>query len=239
MGLEAVYGGLDLALTRDYTALTLAEVWRRPRADAPLPPPPSRAEDVEQETVYKVQYLDRLPHGLTWKEQAAFIAKILKAVRAKLIAERAGGFGGEPRIPPRTLFIDATGLGSPRMEVIREALNGTPEARDVDTFPVVFLHGQREYNWETHTVGKTFLFRRLTALMATGRLELPARHPMAPVLLDEINRFRFTIDRDGHETLSGEATAHDDILVSLALATMEDMTWVGRSIPFHAFGWQS
>jgi hypothetical protein len=206
------------------------------RTDVPLPTPPYRSEDVEQETAYTVQYLDRLPHGLTWREQAAFIAKLLAAVRAKLIAERAGGFG-ELRIPPRTLFIDATGLGSPMMEVIREALNDTPETRDVNTHPVVFLHGQREYNWDTHTVGKTFLFRRLTALMATGRLELPARHPMAPVLLDEINRFRFTIDRDGHETLSGEASAHDDMLVSVALATMVDMTWVGRSIRFSAPYW--
>ena len=231
MELVAIHAGVDLAKSVDYTALTLAEVWHRPRADAPPPRPPYRAEDVAMETLYRVQHIERFPHGMAWKAQAAAIAALLSAVQAQLLVQYVSR-------KPRDLYIDATGLGSPMMEVIREALDDHEETRDVSTYPVIFQHGQREYNWQTHTVGKTFLFRRLSALVATQRLELPKAHSLTAALLAEVDAFRFTIDRDGHETMGAEPSAHDDILTSVALATMEEgMWWVGRSLELHALGW--
>jgi hypothetical protein len=233
MELIAIHAGVDLAKSVDYTAVTLAEVWRRERTDVPPPPPPSRVEDRPQEVFYRVQDFQQFPHKMAWKAQAHAIAALLAAARAQ-IADAWNPHGFAPlTIPPREVYIDATGLGSPMMDMIREALDAHEETRDVNTWPVIFQHGQRDYNLETHTAGKTFLFRRLSALLATDRLELPKQHPLTRVLLSEIAAFRFSIDRDGHETMGAESSAHDDVLTSLALATMvEGMWWVGRAIRF-------
>src|SRR5260221_14511744 len=87
MELVAMHAGVDLAKSVDYTALTLAEMWRRPRADAPPPRPPYRAEDVAQETLYRVQHIERFPHGMPWKAQPAAVAALLSAVQAQLLVQ--------------------------------------------------------------------------------------------------------------------------------------------------------
>jgi hypothetical protein len=200
----------------------MTECWSRIREDAPPPRPPYHLDDLEHETLYRVQDFQQFPHGVPWRAQAVKVAALMAAVRAQIIAAY-NPHGFEPlTIPPRKVYIDATGLGSPMMDMIREALKDHDETRDVLTYPVIFQHGQREYKTDTHTVGKTHLFRRLTALMATGRLELPAHHPLTPLLKREIAAFRFTIDRDGHETMGAEASEHDDVLTSLALSVMID-----------------
>src|SRR5262245_60042765 len=119
MELVAIHAGVDLAKSVDYTALTIAEVWRRPCADVPPPRPPYRAEDVEHETLYRVQDIQQFPHEMAWKAQAHAIAALMAAVRAQLAAAYNPHSFAPLRIVPRDLYIDATGLGSPMMEVIR------------------------------------------------------------------------------------------------------------------------
>ncbi len=137
------------------------------------------------------------------------------------------------------MYVDSTGLGMPVVELIGEVLRDHEETADVSVWGTSFIYGQRGYDRERGTVGKTWLFRRLYSLLTMGRLDLPARDPMTPVLRAEIDAFRFEVDRNGVESMGGQAPEHDDILCALALACMVEPVsfWSGRSIKFSAPGY--
>ncbi len=69
----AIHVGLDLASRVDYTAYSVIEVLERRRLDAPLPPAPYSDDDLPRETFYRVQMIDRLPHGLGWDEIGGYV----------------------------------------------------------------------------------------------------------------------------------------------------------------------
>jgi hypothetical protein len=239
---RAIFAGLDIGLKVDFTALTLCEVLERPRTDLPPPRAPYHVDDLPHEVYYHVQRIFQLPHTEALKSPRGQALAVQAVLAAALAAVNAGAaeralHGFDPYEPPSLdLYMDTTGLGLPMLELVREVLGGHEATRAVTVWPCVFVAGQREYDARRGTVGKAHVYRHLQALVSMGRVDLPASDPMTPVLYEEIRAFRFSVDRDGNETLGGAAPVHDDVLCSLALATMIEPVRI-TSIPFHALGW--
>jgi hypothetical protein len=223
MGPIAVYLGLDLARTIDYTALSVVEVFERERPRPTSAPPLAPGQRALTESHYRVQRLDRLPHGMNFREQAAYVALQFGAIREELLTKYYNLHAIEVfTMPTRCLYADASGLGSPVVEQIKQALSDHVETRDVNVYPVTFIHGPRGYDEGKGTAGKTYIFRKLQALVTAQRIDFTRRDPLWDVLLREIQAFRFTLDQNGVETMGGAAPMHDDLVTALALATMED-----------------
>jgi hypothetical protein len=235
----AIHVGLDLASSVDFTAYCVAEVLERPRPGAPLPPPPYSADDLEKETFYRVQAIDRLPHGLSWAGIGAFVVALLAGIWDEETVRMAGQFASARQRLPRALYADSTGIGGSLIAILEQALHDEPRTADVSVWPVSFIHGMRGYDPSKGTAGKTHIISNLQAKFATNpkRVELPKRDPMMPMLLDEIQAYRISIDRDGMETLGGVG-AHDDMVTALALSCLVDSgRWRHRPIRFSAIGY--
>ncbi len=233
--------GLDLASRVDYTAYSVIEVLERRRLDAPLPPAPYSDDDLPRETFYRVQMIDRLPHGLGWDEIGGYVVALLAALYEQEAVRLAGQFSSVAAAGglPRALFADATGLGGSIMGLVQQALYDEARTRDVDVWPLTFTSGQK-YRREDGIVGKSHLMHHLEALLAAcpRRVQLPKHDPMLPTLLAELDAYHYHLDpATGHETLGGEG-AHDDMVTALALGCLDDPGWYRpRSIRFEALGW--
>lgn len=212
----AVHLGLDLAQAVDFTALATVEVFERLRQSAWL--------GWSEETCYRVRDLQRLPHGVAYDEQA----RLLVAYLAELYRQQIAG-----TVAPTQhieLYVDATGVGRPVVDLLRRALLDEPRTLRVNVWPLTFRHGEGFDKYGASTggasgmgyVGKTHLVSSLQALLATGRLELPAEHPLLATTVEELQAYRIKIDQStGMESLGGVG-AHDDLVTALALACLDD-----------------
>jgi len=230
------------SVNSDFTAIAVTEVWQRVRVGAPLPPAPYHVDELERESVYIVQSVERLPHGLSWRETGAAIVAILAGLYDEEAARRAAGvyIGEPPAMLPRTLYADRTGLGDPMVELLTTALSDEPRTRDVEVVALSFVAGEK-FDRVRGVVGKLRLVSRLQALLATKPpcVELPKLHPQIPVLLRELDAYRLKLREDtGRETIGGIGE-HDDMVTALALSTVDDPAYYQLgSIRFDAEGWQ-
>ncbi len=184
--------GLDIGQKRDPTALAVVEAEQRPR------------EDGGAEWHHLVRFLERLPLGTPYPDVARRVAEIAAAV-----AELATS---EP-----TLYIDATGVGAPVVDVLREA---GVKAR---LRPVFFTHGDRRAveNGEIK-LGKAYLVSRLQTLLQGGRIHLP-RTDEAEALAKELLDYEIKVDQNANDTYGAfKVGAHDDLVTALGLATQVD-----------------
>ena len=112
--------GVDIGQKRDPTAIAVAEIDRR------------RAAPDRHETHFLIRYLGRLPLGTPYPEVARRVAEV---------AERAGSQGGVSA----TLYLDATGVGQPVVDLVAERWRG---GRPI---AVYFTHG--DCRWSSGTAG--------------------------------------------------------------------------------------
>jgi hypothetical protein len=190
--------GVDLGKARDYTAIAVV---------------------VRTETT--IHNVTRA--GWSWRTEREFgAAELIHLERLKAgtsfteAARRVKEVVTHPAMGPgrKRLVVDATGLGSPVVEMIRGALfsphnaapNGPPSAPvDCELRPVVITggSGQRCSGGEWH-VAKTDLMTGLRTSMELQDLLIAARMPEAPELVKELTSFG--------------GTGHDDMVLALALA---------------------
>jgi hypothetical protein len=184
--------GVDIGQKRDPTAVCVAEIDRR---------------EVESrtETHFVVRHLERLPLGTPYPKVAERIARITEGVRA--------------RNPGHTIvYVDATGVGQPVVDLLREQIRG---ARVV---PVYFTHGDRrtearEAGQLRVSLGKAYLVSRLQALLQSSRLHV-LRTRESEALTEELLNYEIRVDESGHETSGAFRTGtHDDLVCALGLAT--------------------
>jgi hypothetical protein len=206
----AIHLGLDLAQSVDFTAICTTEVRERLRvAEGAL-----AALTRHTETYYRVQDLRRLPHGVSYADQARFVVAYLANIYEQQRTQA---------IPAAqcALFIDATGLGKPVVDLIEERLLADPRTHAVWMYPLRFRQGE-QYDRGNGVIGKTHLISSLQALLAADRLDLPAAHPLLDVLKREIADYRIKIDAStGVESLGGVGS-HDDLVTALALSVVDD-----------------
>lgn len=180
--------GVSFGDRRDPTALAVAEEELRTRPDK------------RKVFHYLVRHLERLPVGTSYSEATGRLAEIVEAVR-----ERQGS--------APDLFLDATGMGDPLVEMVKT------EIRRCRVRPIYFTHGDRlTEEGQAIRLGKGYLVARLKLLLEQGELHLP-RKPEAEALARDLREFQVEVKEDANERYGAfRVGRHDDLITALGLA---------------------
>jgi hypothetical protein len=190
----AVTIGVDIGQRVDPTAIAVSE--SEPRLIEGKARP---------EGHHLIRHLERLPLGAPYPDIVTRIAAV------------AVGAGERSDARP-TLYLDATGVGTPVLDLLRDA---GVQARLV---AVYFTHGDRRTVDEDGTVklGKAWLVSRLQALLQTGRLHLPDTRE-ARQTGTELLDYEIKVDQNANDTYGAfKVGSHDDLVTALGLATQVD-----------------
>jgi len=220
--IQAVHIGVDIGQKQDYTALVVVEVWERP-AEAVARDWRDGELHQDVETVYRVQELKRLPLGTPFVSVAKEIVDLTGAVwEMEAALRREAYLTPYERSLDVDLFLDATGLGAPIVELVESALSRSAKTRDAGVHPITFTYGDR-FNRETGSLGKAYLVTRLQSLLEQERLELPAGDPELDAMLEELRQYEIHIDPDANDKYGAFAVgSHDDMVTALGLACVEE-----------------
>jgi hypothetical protein len=171
MGVVDIAIGIDIGQKRDPTAIAVTELV------------PNGSSD---EIQYVVRHLERLPLGTSYPKIAERLAAIVQNARQTVFDRDARH---RPQVPfsiNTTTYVDATGVGKPVVDILREA--GVPVTE------CYFTHGDRRTEKDgVITIGKAWLVSRLQALLQTQRVLLPASHPEAAALQRELLDYEIRI----------------------------------------------
>lgn len=179
--------GVDVGQKRDPTAMCVAEVDRRDDA-----------------IHFLVRHLDRLPLGTPYPKVAKRVGEITAAVACRTDTTP-------------TLYVDATGVGQPIVDLLEEA------AVQARVEAVYFTHGDRRTESYRHvTLGKAYLVSRLQALLQTGRVHLPSTSE-ARVLAQELLNYELRVDENANDRYGAfRVGTHDDLVTAMGLAVQVD-----------------
>jgi hypothetical protein len=166
------------------------------------------AETVQREQLhYLIRHLERLPLDTPYPAVAARISALASA-----LAERTGF---KPEV-----FVDATGVGAPVMDLLREQ---APEVRSAVAVLFTAGSGKKPHRHEKKlTLGKARLVSRLQALLRVGRLHLPKTRE-ADALAKELLTYEIRVDDNGHARFGAfKVGTHDDLVTALGLAVHQE-----------------
>jgi len=160
--------------------------------------------------------VERLPLGTSYPAVARRVADIVQGIhdlRPRNLAPSSGP----------TIIADATGLGTPVIDILKEELAVRRLACKVTG--ATFTFGQKltgAVGDDQITVGKGYLVSRLQSLLQTDRIDLP-RTAEAIALKEELLSYDIKIDPDGDAKFGAFKTgAHDDLATALGLAVLAD-----------------
>jgi hypothetical protein len=187
-GQTIVRVGADVGQRQDYSALVVTEEERR--LDLPH---------------YLVRSIERLPLGTPYPAVVDRIAEIVERLERR----------ARPRLGPRLftteLILDATGVGLPIGDMLRE--------RGLDVRLVLFT-GSDKLTMQPQgvtMVGKAWLVSRMQVLLQSQRLHLP-RTVQAGTLAKELLDYRIDVSDAGHASFNAKSGAHDDLVIALGLS---------------------
>ena len=121
------------------------------------------------------------------------------------LAERTG-------YPPE-LYVDATGVGQPIVDMLRASIPGA------SILAVTFTHGQsyQRTSKARITLGKERLVCRLQAMLRSGQLHLPAGRE-AEALASELLNYEIRVGRNARARFGAfRSGTHDDLVTALGL----------------------
>ena len=216
---EDVTVGVDFGQKSDPSAIVVTQIVRRTIA---WPDPAKEAiaywtmTEERTETRFIGRRIERLPLGTPYPRVAKRVADIVQGIhhlRPRNLAPSSGP----------TIIADATGLGTPVIDVLKEELAVRRLACKVTG--ATFTYGQRltgNVGDDQLTVGKGFLVSRLQSLLQTDRIDLP-RTAEAIALKEELLTYDIKIDPDGDAKFGALRTGqHDDLATALGLAILSD-----------------
>jgi len=186
--------GVDLGQRHDPTALAM--VAREEHVT-------NEIDAATRERVVDVRYLvggvRRLKLGTPYTEQVEEIARIVVA------------------LPPEgqaAVVVDATGVGAPVVELLRQQLGSRP------LVPVIFTGGDTaRYDAGFWRVPKKDLVHGVMVLLQQGQLRISGKSPHAPLLIQELTSMRLRITPEGNAGYAAwREGEHDDLVFALALA---------------------
>jgi hypothetical protein len=227
-----VHIGVDVGQKRDHSAIIVCEVSERPTQA-------SYFDHVRQrnrpwmESVYTVQEIRRLPLGTPF---TALVAEVVSLVGSVHEMERemrkAGRLTQYEQSLTVDVWIDATGLGAPIVELLQTALNAKSRTDTANLHPVVFTFGDRlvhgGYEGDGDVLGKGYLVSRLQILLEQNRLLLPKRSPEIDNMLEELIAYEIRMNENANEQYGAFLVGtHDDLVTALGLATIEDPGYYG------------
>jgi hypothetical protein len=183
--------GLDLGQRRKPSALCVVQIQER------------RGPNDRRNDHFLVRHLERLPAGSTYPEVARRTAEVVEEIRSRT-----------EECP--WLYVDATGLGDPVVNLLRDEVPG------VSIRPVYFTHGdRRSSDGADIRLGKAWLVARLKTLLQTGELHLP-RTAEAETLARDLLDFEIEVREDANERYGAfRVGRHDDLVTALGLAVQE------------------
>ncbi|MEO7803831.1 MAG: hypothetical protein ABIS18_05260 [Actinomycetota bacterium] len=119
------------------------------------------------------------------------------------------------------MLVDATGVGDPIVDLLRQALLG----RRCRVIAVKFTGTERLERgpklWDVR-MGKACLVSRMQVLLQTNRIELPDT-PEARDLVDELVNYELRVTDNANVTAGAFRTGtHDDLATALGLAVLMD-----------------
>ncbi len=191
--------GVDIGQKVDPTAIAVVEAKRR-----------------DEEWAFLTRHLERLELGTPYRDVASRTSEIVAGVSRRMVAD---GPRGRLERGGITLYVDATGVGAPIVEMLKERI----DRRSCAIRAVYFTHGDKLTRREDGlSLGKAYLVSRLQALIQSGRIELP-RTDEAEELAEELLDYEIRIDEDGNDKYGAfKVGAHDDLVTALGLAVMQD-----------------
>jgi hypothetical protein len=190
--------GLDLGQSQDPTALSVLQ-WDR----SPLKtwtPRRNNANVLIQgvEEHFDIRHLERLQLGWSYPEIIAYVMDVLQR---------------EPLRDNCTLVLDQTGVGAVVADLFDKA-GLMPIKVNITSGSDATRISERRWN-----VSKTVLISALDARLNTGELRVAKRLTDAGALAEEMRDFRRIVTASAHATYGARVGKHDDLVLSLALAT--------------------
>ena len=168
---------------------------------------PRLGEAKGKATHFELVHLDRVPLGTSYPGIVDHVRELLTRRELR----------GQAR-----LVVDATGVGVPIVDLLRDA--------GVQPVPITITGGgtpSRDPRGGGYHVPKRDLVDLLAVLLQTSRLAVASSLRFAQALADELLAFEAKITAAGHDTYGAREGAHDDLVLSVAIAA-----WVGmRSTP--------
>lgn len=197
--------GVDVGQRVDPTAVVVAEPIERMVPPLPAKPGSLMVPQPRREMTYMVRHLERLALGTPYPEVGDRLAQIV---------------GNVQRLKPGVVYliVDATGVGTPVVDILRAKLTGGQRL-----VPVTFTHGDRlTRSGAGWSVGKAYLVSMLQALLQTDRIGLPATQE-ARALARELQDYEIRVDTDANDRYGAfRVGAHDDLVTALGLAVLVD-----------------
>jgi hypothetical protein len=190
--------GIDLGQARDATAIVALESYRpelQDSAEAVTSPGQRVRARPRRELHHEITYIGRLRVGLSYPAQVEAIAGILDSL------------AGEER--PR-VAIDATGVGRPVVDLLRQGCAWPLTAVTITGANEVASHGQ------SVAVPKTELVSCLEVTLAGRRLHAAPGLALAPDLEKELRAFSYELSASGRPLYEGRGS-HDDLVLALCL----------------------
>jgi hypothetical protein len=224
---KAVHIGLDIGQKSDYSAVVVVQVGERP---GPQTYRSYRTGDLEHvpESTYKVRHLARLPLGTPFRDVAQEVVNLVGGVWAWEKELRQEGYilPTEPQLT-RDLWMDATGMGLPVVEMVKNALAVSAKTDQCLVHPVVFNYGDRykrgEFEGHGDVLGKGYLVNRLQVLFEQRQLTLPKGDPQTDAMVEELKAYEIRVDENANERYGAFVVgAHDDMVTALGLTCIED-----------------
>src|SRR5260370_38367088 len=229
---KAVHFGLDVGQKSDFSAVVVIQVGERPTEQTYLDYRTQTVRAVPEST-YTVRHLARLPLGTPFRDVAQEVVNLVGGVYAWENELRRAGviLPYEPQLT-RDLWMDATGMGLPIVELVTDAMAVSPKTNRCYVHPVVFNYGDRFKRGEYETggttspgdvLGKAYLVNRLQVLFEQRRLTLPKNNPQIDDMVEELKNYEIRVDPDANEHYGAFAVGqHDDMVTALGLACVED-----------------
>ncbi len=204
--------------------------------------------ELEKDT-YIVRFLQRLPLGTAYPAVAERLAEIHSGVVARLIQEQRqlpefmrdmlvtgrqlrGVLTGMPERFARAnaevwLFIDATGVGLPVTDLLRDRIGAK-------NLSAIFLTGgdkcEASPRARQGSVGKAYLVSRLQALIQSQRIVLPETDE-ARALAEELAVYEIRVSEDSSASFGAFKTGtHDDLVTALGLGCLFDRERLERRV---------
>ena len=196
------YLGLDLGQVSDFTAIAIVEKVKEPTGERRVWYSGNglrrRHEEDVTEDRFHLRYLERLRLGTPYPDVARHVTKLLAT----------------PELAKKTqCVVDATGVGRPVVDMLREAKVKPMVAVTITGGETVTRDGK------DYRVPKRDLVSTLQVLLQNDWLKIAEGLPLAEVLVREMQNFRVKISLAGHDSYEAWREGdHDDLVLAVALA---------------------
>jgi hypothetical protein len=197
---ELLRVGVDIGQRVDPTAIAITEELTREVA--------IDTDRRRRESFFLVRQLERLPLDTPYPQVATRIAEVVGRVALQF--------------PSATLWLvlDATGVGRPVVDLIRDELGGTSRVKISAATFVATDRLEGGYRSAELKVGKEWMVSRLQALMQTTRIQLPSTNE-AQALANELRVYDAGVSQQGTFTAGAKTGKHDDLVTAVGLSVLE------------------